>query len=271
MSITVTGHITLPTGVIVPATGTAPLKAGTMFGSDRSPITSAMSTFPKLAYTRVYCGPGKGIKLPTGVPANVLMHMSFKDTPAPTFVNPALDLVTCPQIWEFHHEFEGDMPIVDYRSGVTALTNMVRAHKNGHWIKIAQTFTRYAQVHGKVGPDGLPATWQAAFVPTTDLIGFDCEIDKLYPGYPVYPDPAVFFSGLITASKTLGKPFIIPELGWPRMPFDANGTQLAAWYVKVANYLRSQECYAVAAYDTNGSTANYILVSPELAAWQSVF
>lgn len=242
------------------------VRSATLVGSDRSPID--MAVYPNLAYTRLYTQPGKGIRSLAGVPAGVVAHVSFKDQPTPVLVNGWLNTVTRPAILEWHHEPEGDMTIAAYRAGVTLLLQLVRAHPNGHLVKVAQTFTRYAQVHGKTGPDNLVASVKAMWC-GADLLGFDCEVDHTIAGYP---DPKPFFAQLVSLAAALGVPCIVPELGQPLDPADVDGVLLAAWYTAVVAYLRSVHCYAVAAYDTPqppASTGNYLLVGKALAAWQA--
>jgi hypothetical protein len=153
------------------ATASIAVNSPVLIGSDRDPID--MAVYPGLGYTRVYSPAARGIKSIATVPAGVVPHVSFKDTPTASLVNNWLANLNRPVILEWHHEPEGDITIAAYRAGVTLLLQLVRAHKNGHFVKVAQTFTRYAQVHGKTGPDNLAATWKAMWC-GADLIGFDC-------------------------------------------------------------------------------------------------
>jgi hypothetical protein len=242
------------------------VRSAMLVGSDRSPIDTGV--YPALAYTRIYTPAGKGIRSLAGVPAGVVPHVSFKDQPTQILVNGWLNTVTRPVILEWHHEPEGDMTIAAYRAGVTLLLQLVRAHPNGRLVKVAQTFTRYAQVHGKTGPDNLVASVKAMWC-GADLLGFDCEVDHTIAGYP---DPKPFFALLVATAAALGVPCIVPELGQPLDPADVDGVLLAAWYTAVVAYLRSVGCYAVAAYDTPqppASTGNYLLTGKPLAAWQA--
>lgn len=252
-------------------TGTAELTIGvrtpTLIGSDRDPID--MAVYPDLGYTRVYSPAGRGIKSIATVPAGVVPHVSFKDTPTASLVNNWLANLNRPVILEWHHEPEGDMTIAAYRAGVTLLLQLVRAHKNGHYVRVAQTFTRYAQVHGKTGPDNLVASWKAMWC-GADLIGFDCEVDRAFTASG-YPDPKAFFAPLVAAAAALGVPFIVPELGWPLDPKDTDGTGLAAWCTACVAELRRVGCYAFAFYDTPqppASTGNYLLTGKALVAVQ---
>jgi hypothetical protein len=246
---------------------TVDVRALMLVGSDRSPID--MAVYPTLAYTRLYSPAGKGIKSLTGLPAGVVAHVSFKDQPTATLVNPWLNTVTRPVILEWHHEPEGDMTIAAYRAGVTALLQLVRAHANGRLVRVAQTFTGYAQRHGKTGPDGLAAAWKAMWC-GADLIGFDCEVDRVLAATG-YPDPKAFFAVAVAASTAAGVPFLVPELGWPQDAKDTDGTLLAAWYTACIAYLRTVNCAGAAAYDTPqppAATGNYLLVGKPLAAMQ---
>lgn len=238
----------------------------TLFGVDGEPLDTA--SYPRTLYCREYNRPGRGIK-PLAAPASVtLPHPSFHDLPTAALVNPWLDRLHRPVIFEHGHEPEGDTTTDIYRGAVQRLLDLVAAHPNGHLVTVAQTFTRYAQVHGKNMTDGKPATWQNLWVEGSGLIGFDCEVDSSIHGYP---DPAAFFAPAVTASQQLGVPFIIPELGWPLQATDTDGTGLAAWYVACAAYLRSTgRCAAVAAFNLLGTTGDYRLTGPAKAAWQTV-
>lgn len=264
--VTITGTVTLANGTRVTATGTRPV-ASTLLGSD-APVN--LTRLPGTAYYRVYNPPGKGLSVAfASLPAQVKPHVSFKDVPATSFVTPFLDALRRPIWLTYNHEPEGDMSIVDYKARWAILAAIVAAHPNAHLVTLCEVYTRYAQCHGKTGPDGKQASWQNMWTGTAAAIGFDCEIDRLVPGYPTYPDPALFFAPLVAAGQKLEVPILVPELGWPQMPADTDGTALAAWYTACARYLRSVGCAAVAAYDCLGSTSDYRLTGPALAAWKT--
>jgi hypothetical protein len=260
-TVTITAGATAATGKSLSTSLAVPVTS-MLIGSDRAPMSGLTAAYTGVRYTRLYGAPGKGIPSVAAVPAGCVAHVSFKDSPTATLVNPWLDTITHPVILEWHHEPEGDMTAAAYRAGVAALIALVRAHPNGHWVKVAQTLTRFAQAHpGKLMTDGTPATvanlWCGA-----DLIGMDCEKDSSFG--TGCPDPKSFFAVAVAAAKQVGRPFVIPELGW----VDPGDGTLAGWYTACVAYLRSVGCFAVAVYDTLGSTGDYRLSNPALAAWQ---
>lgn len=266
---TLTATATDAEGHISSATATFPTPAagvsGTLFGVDLNPLD--LTVYPKCAYCRLYNPPGTGAKKIATPKSVALPHVSQKDTPTVANLAPMLDPLDRPILWEFHHEPEGDMAAADYVAQTKAGHQLIRSHPNGHFVRFAQTFTRYAQVHhNKVMSDGVKADWQNLWVADTQVFGLDCEFDSAPSGYP---DPQMFFSVAVAASKTLGVPFVIPELGWHLLAGD-DGTGLAAWYTACANYLRSVGCLAVAAYESLGTTGDYRLAgTPSRTAWQS--
>lgn len=264
--VTISGRVTLPTGAWIPVTG-SPAFTSTLIGSD-APVN--LTRLPGTAYYRVFNGPGKGLSVALGgLPAGVKPHVSFKDPPAAAFVKPFLDALTRPIWLTYNHEPEGDMAVADYKARWVTLGAIVNAHPKHGLVTLCEVYTGYAQRYRtKTGPDGKPTTWDTMWSGVATAIGMDFEVDKQWTGYPTYPDPAKFFAPLVNAGKTLGVPILIPELGWPQIPSDTTGAGLAAWYTTVVKYLRSVGCAAVAAYDSIGSTGNYVLAGPALAAWK---
>lgn len=265
-------------------TGPAPAKPAqrTLFGSDASPIN--MTRTPGMSYTRLFPGTHPGIPA-LKVPPGVLAHVEIKDPPTAALVHAWMDAMPAPAcqvydlsgnafdtILEWHHEFEGDMTLAQYRSGVTMLLSAVRSHPNAHRVRVAQTFTGYAQRHGKTGPNGETTSWRSAFVSGVDIVGMDFEKDLAG-----YPDPAVVFAPLDDAVATLGVMAVVAELGVIQMATDTARTGLAAQYTKLAAHAVERGYLAVAAYDTPqppAATGNYWLgdtkADPALAAWCKV-
>lgn len=279
--------LTVPLSAVIPGgahlAGSVTVQiVGTLVGSDRSPVNTTL--YPKNRYFRVYSPAGSGIKQPSTT-RGILYHVSFKDTPTATLVNnwlaalPSRAILATPSwrcpydvLLEYNHEPEGDMASTTYKTNVgivkTALAAWNAAHPSGPTVGLAQTFTRYAQVHGQTMTDGVAATvanlWCGA-----DVIGLDCEKDTTQFPAPSFPDVATFFAVPLSLAASVGKPLLVPELGWPQQTTDPNGTALAAWYTAAAGYLQSHGCAAVAAYDTSGSTADYTLSGAFLTAWQT--
>lgn len=267
MTITVSGQVTLPNGTILKLSGSAASKSSTptmLIGSDRHPVD--MTAYPKMKYARFY-GPNG---FPTDVaPAGVTPHRSYKGSTVVATLNAALNTVSHDEIWEGFHEPDrssgGPTPSA-FKSDYALLHNTVRAHKNGHFIKLCITYIRYMQVQP------LPNhAWTDFWTGTADLIGFDCEWDsRVTAMLPTgYPDPVLFFAPVLQIAKQAGKPFVVPELGWHQLASDTDGSGLADWYTRCAVYLRSVGCYAVGAYDTLGSTGDYRLSGKPYLAWKA--
>lgn len=252
----------------------------TLFGSDATPIN--MTRTPGMRYTRLYGAPGRSIPSVQNIPTGVLAHVSFKDDPTPALVNSWLDrLPAIPKcqvfdlagdpfdtILEWHHEFEGDMPLDSYTGGVKALLSAVRGHRFGDRVKVCQTFTGYAQRHGKTGPDGKTTSWRAAFVEGVPVIGMDFERDL--PGYPA---ASIVYAPLIEAKQALAVMAVVPELGVVQAADDTAQYGVAAQYRELAREAVVQRFLAVAAYDTPqppATTGNYLMSGKVLAGWLDV-
>lgn len=275
-NLTIAGRVILPSGVVLSASKQIQVGCRTVVGSDRSPISQ--STYPKMAYTRIYSASGQGIKQPSSL-SGILSHVSFKDTQTSaqisTYLN-ALPLALATPSWmfadydmllEFHHEPEGDLAASAYTSQVMTLISAVatyNANRNALQPKVgvAQTFTGFAQRHlNKTMTDGVPATvanlWCGA-----DFIGMDCEKDTT--SWPTgYPPAGALTAIAVSASVQVGKPCLVPELGWVQQTSDTSGSVLAAWYpAEIAALQASNRCAAVGIYDTPeppASTGNYLL------------
>jgi hypothetical protein len=268
-------------GNSVPAEVTVDVRSPMLIGSDRvgGPPTAA---FPGMTFYRCYSGPGEGIK---ALPAarGLLYHMSFKDTPTAAALDAwfkALPTNLAVPAWqlpfdvliEFGHECEGDRTATAQRAGVDLVKARAAAwnkdHPAGPRVGVIQTFTAYAQRHqNKTMTDGVPATidnlWRQV-----DVLGVDVEKDTTaFPaGRPDHQQlmgwiPAKAATLKNAAGKT-GVPYVLAEWAW--MP--PNDAELATWYTVGIAWLRKNGCAAVGVYDTNGSTANYVLSGPPLDA-----
>jgi hypothetical protein len=238
-----------------------------LIGSDRSPID--MVTYPQQTYTRIYNQLGKGLKIPTGVPAWMTPHVSFRDQPTAALLSPLIAWAharTVPTIIEWEHEQgQGSLTSTAYGDGVDDLIDLVAAEP---LLAVAQTFTAYAarragQPGAKTMADGVPLTVPNLLRPGTAYLGFDCEKDAGFG--TACPDPEAFFAVCLQQSAAAGVPWIVPELGW----VDPGDGSLPGWYTSVASYLRLNGCAGVAAYDTLGTTGDYRLAGAAQAAWQS--
>lgn len=256
-----------------------------LIGSDRPGVQVGM--FPGMTYFRAYSGPTEGIK-PLPKPRGLLYHMSIKDTLSsatldawckalPTDLAVPNWAAPFDVLWEFGHECEGDRTAAAQLAGVKLMMARAKAwndaHPKGPRIGTVQTFTGFAQRHNTAKnamTDGTASTidnlWCGA-----DILGVDIEKDTT--AFPTgRPDHAALMGWIPAKAATMknaagkvGVPWIIPEFGW--MP--PNDAELAAWYTNGIAWLRKNGCAAVGVYDTNGSTANYVLSGAPLTAVQA--
>lgn len=235
-----------------------PAPPAMLVGSDHKPVD--LTRYPRLAYTRLFGSLGKGIPSVASLPKGVTPHVSFKDQPTATLVQPWLDALDRPAYLTWHHEPEGDMTPDAYRAGWAALAALTRSHPN---VVLVEVFTLYAQTHGKT-------PWDQLWSGQAQAIAFDCY--NTVVAKTGYPDPAPFFHPLTDAAASLGVAFLVPELGTRLALDDTAGYGAATWYQDCAAYLRRQRvCRAVAVWDQMGANSvDWTLSGKPLAAWQQV-
>lgn len=100
-----------------------------------------------------------------------------------------------------------------------------------------------------------------------DVIGWDCYNGGWRRG--VYADPVTnIFPRPIAASRSVGLPWAIAELGSIRVPSDTTGEGRAAWITRAVQHLHSEGAEYVAWFDTTTSTSDYrLLDEPSRQAW----
>jgi len=273
---TMTGYAT-PTTAVAPVPVPTPVKPRMLIGSDRLPGPD-VKLYPRNRYFRLYSPPSGGIKTLPSV-RGLLYHVSFKDSPTAALVNgwlktlPTRAGIACPPwqadfdvLLEYNHEPEGDMTSVAYMSRVRVLKALLAAwnaaHPAGPTVGLAQTFTGFAQVHGKSMTDSVAATIAHLWC-DADVLGVDMERDTVkWPNG--FTDPEGAFGWIRDKAKALGVPYVIAEFG------DAGPTTgLADRYTKCLAWFGDNGCAAVGVYDTPGSTAIYTLTGDALVAVQA--
>lgn len=261
---------------------------------DSTELKAALTSFPNMASSRVFGGPGKGIPSWTSAivatlrKAGVVPHFSFKDwtddATATAMVIAWLDAMPADvllAILTWHHEPEGDeMDSYEYRRRYVLLAKIIAEHKNGKRIRLRPIHTWYPsmfKIGDKYNTDWTKwvGVWQQ-WVPLDakgkyvgDAIGFDCYVPVTAKAYPL---PIDFFRIPVAAAHALNVPLAIPEFGSLRIPSDTTGTGRAKFIMDSFHYLTSVNAVQVNWWNTTGKGGyNYRLDDkPSAAAWNKI-
>jgi len=250
-----------------------------IWGSDYQPVVSLTARFPGARYTRVYGPHG----MPTAAALNAVPHpvilvgASFKGDTDPVAVTASLQAARRPgrlllveTIHEMNRSIEHGGPTpAAYHANFDKLAAVVRKlDPSGDELGLTQTFMGYAARHPDPGRE-----WEHFARTDVDFVGVDLEWDDKL-GTIAYPTPAALQGIALTIrdNHPARKPLLYPEFAWRQLAYDTAGTGLAKFYADQAAFAAAHQVYAMAFYDTNGTTGPYRLLdgSPALATVKKI-
>lgn len=259
--------------VMLDPIATEPYVYPMLLGSDYQPVADLDERFPGAKYTRVYGPHGMpGAAALNAVPAGVeLVHASFHGATDQAAVRASLTAARRPGrfiITETLHEpnravKNGGPTPAAYHANYDLLAEVVRdLDPHGDQLGLVQTMMGWAARH--LTGD---RAWKNFIRKDVDFVGVDLEWDSESFGTTAYPAPAPFQAIALAIRDYAGKPLIYPEFAWRRLSTDPSGIGCGQFYRRQVAYAQAQEVFAMAIYDTNGTTGAYRLLdgSPELA------
>lgn len=201
------------------------VKKTTLVGTDALPVN--LTRTPKSRYVRIYCPLTHGLNISlTGIPAQVIPHISFKDDVTAQLLNTFFGIVNRPIRLTWRHEPEGDLTTAAYQAGWILLRQLCDKAPNAKLITLTEVYTSYAQEHGKTGPDGLDtlAEHMSPLMPdgsrAADEVFVDVYQDHKATTYPTY---AALTARAYQIAKNLGLPLGFAEWGRQPIPDDTAG------------------------------------------------
>lgn len=248
-----------------------------ILGADFTPVEQLDERYPGVGYTRVYGPHG----FPTAaalnaVPASVkLIGVSFKGVPDPAVITKSLTgarrdgrLILVEGFHEPNRSRANGGPLAaDYHRDMDVIAATVRKlDPTGEQLGVTQTLMGYAARHLAGDRD-----WKLFVRHDVDYIGVDLEWDDRL-GTTAYPSPEALQAIAWEIADYAGVPLTIPELAWRQLASDPDGIGLGQFYVRQLAYAAQRGAFAVAVYDTDGSTGKYRLLdgSPALAAVKKI-
>lgn len=230
---------------------TPPAAPTMLVGSDLNP--ESQSRMPGVRFGRFYCGPGVGFRMPT-IPGWATPMISIKDDPGDVKVANSIKLgmATLAKAgieWyvDYDHEPEGDTSRALYQDRTVSLADLV-AEYGGGYAKQIETFTLFAQMHGKNGPDGLDTRAEDMWTGRAQYVGVDAYQEHQLTSYPT---PQTLYARAVEIATNVKAKLLIPELG--RQPISGDvghGAGLA--YAADITYLASIGVVAVGLWDQGG-------------------
>lgn len=270
--VTLTVRVTDAAGHTTTATTTLTVGQETLLGwcppdSTVAEVQRMATRYPRPRVMRLYSGAGKGLASWSGllaqVPANTVLHYSFKDWTAasptairdwlsarPTSRRGVVDVVTLDH--EPEQQDSGDPTPAEFRREWKELVDALADHPRRREVWLVPVFTEYAARR--------QASWWTDFgvvagYPGVDAVGFD-----IYDtGYERYRTPVERNDFALATARKVGKPLLIPEWGIQRKltlksgaAYDRDGTVCAQAMRDNMTYLRAQPDVPLAAWFHRG-------------------
>lgn len=157
--------------------------------------------------------------------------------------------------WSYWHEPEDDIAngsfsAADYRAAWAHLAGLADAAGNAklHATLILMNWT----VSSSSGRNWLDYYAGNSVI---DVIGWDVYNWNFKKG--TYADPGNLLDRVIAASKSVGKPWGVAELGGAKVPSDPSGTARAAWLASMVNYIQKGNALWATYFDIDWQNGAY--------------
>lgn len=210
-------------------------------------LSAQISKYPTTKFMRLYFSAGQGLPSWTGavlsmVPADVTLHLSFKDWPVDVgaWLSGRPTNRRTPFYLTLDHEPEqqdaGDPLPAAFRQEWKDLITALNGHPRRGEVRLTPTYTEYAATKGSNA-----STWYSNYGVVSGYPGIDAVAFDIYnDGYSSYRTPEQMFAFALAHARQHGRSLVVAEWGIERKPFDPNGTQCAQVMRAQADYLARQ-------------------------------